>query len=153
MASDSGIVFITFLVYRIYHKYLDTWNPYYICSKIWTIYPVLYLKFAGWVASSEDPDETSRSAASHLVLHCLLRPVCPNTYSKYGRFFFIDLKALCKEICLKSIAFCAFWKYTCLFMVKQAPMGKPRQVFAYYRQIYTYFSFLGPVKLAVTHRW
>ena len=25
-----------------------------------------------------------RSAASHLGLHCLLRPVCPNTYSKYG---------------------------------------------------------------------
>ena len=29
-----------------------------------------------------DPDETPRSAASHLGLHCLLRPVCPNTYSK-----------------------------------------------------------------------
>ena len=30
------------------------------------------------------PDETPLSAASHLGLHCLLRPVCPNTYSKYG---------------------------------------------------------------------
>ena len=27
---------------------------------------------------------TPRSAASHLVLNCLLRPVCPNTYGKYG---------------------------------------------------------------------
>ena len=39
------------------------------------------------MANSVDPDETPRSAASHLGLHfvhCLLRPVCPNTYGKYG---------------------------------------------------------------------
>ena len=36
------------------------------------------------MANSEDPDETLHSATSHLGLHCLLRPVCPNTYSKYG---------------------------------------------------------------------
>ena len=30
-----------------------------------------------------DPDETPRSAASHLGLYCLLRPVCPITYGKY----------------------------------------------------------------------
>ena len=36
------------------------------------------------MANSVDPDETPRSAASHLGLHCLLRPVCPNTYDKYG---------------------------------------------------------------------
>ena len=36
------------------------------------------------MANSVDPDETPCSAASHLGLHCLLRPVCPNTYSKYG---------------------------------------------------------------------
>ena len=37
------------------------------------------------MANSVDPDETPRSAASHLGLYCLLRPVCPNTYSKYGK--------------------------------------------------------------------
>ena len=36
------------------------------------------------MANSVDPDETLRSAASHLGLYCLLRPVCPNTYGKYG---------------------------------------------------------------------
>ena len=34
--------------------------------------------------NSIDPDETHHSAALHLGLHCLLRPVCPNTYGKYG---------------------------------------------------------------------
>ena len=45
---------------------------------------MLRLKNAGWVANSVDPDETPRSAVSHLGLYCLLRPVCPNTYGKYG---------------------------------------------------------------------
>ena len=36
------------------------------------------------MANSVDPDEMPRSAASHLGLYCLLRPVCPNTYGKYG---------------------------------------------------------------------
>ena len=36
------------------------------------------------MANSVDPDETPRSAASHLGLNCLLRPICPNTYGKYG---------------------------------------------------------------------
>ena len=36
------------------------------------------------MANIVDPDEMQHTAASHLVLHCLLRPVCPNTYSKYG---------------------------------------------------------------------
>ena len=36
------------------------------------------------MSNSVDPDETPRSAASHLGLHCLLRPVCPKTYDKYG---------------------------------------------------------------------
>ena len=34
------------------------------------------------MANSVDPDETPHSAASHLGLHCLLRPVGPNTYGK-----------------------------------------------------------------------
>ena len=41
-------------------------------------------KIAGWVANSVDPDQTPRSAASDLGLHCLLRSVFPNTQSKYG---------------------------------------------------------------------
>ena len=45
---------------------------------------MLCLKIAGWVANSVDPDETPRSAASHLGLYCLLRPICPNIYGKYG---------------------------------------------------------------------
>ena len=72
--------------YRIYPKYSDTSTPYHICSNIWTStihYPMLCLNIAGWVANSVDPDETPRSAASHLGLNCLLRPVCPNTYGKY----------------------------------------------------------------------
>ena len=45
---------------------------------------MLCLKIAGLVANSVDPDEMLHSAASHLGLHCLLRPVSPNTYGKYG---------------------------------------------------------------------
>ena len=29
-----------------------------------------------------DPDGTSHSVVSHLGLHCLLRPNCPNTYAQ-----------------------------------------------------------------------
>ena len=36
-------------------------------------------------ADSVDPDETPRYAASHLGQHCLRRPLCSNTYGKYGR--------------------------------------------------------------------
>ena len=47
---------------------------------------MLYLKIAGCVANSADPDETLHSMASYLGLHCLLRPVCPNTYRKIGMY-------------------------------------------------------------------
>ena len=47
-------------------------------------YPMLCLKIARWVTNSVDPDETPHFVASHLGLHCLLRPICPNTYGKYG---------------------------------------------------------------------
>ena len=36
------------------------------------------------MANSVDPDEMLLSVASHLGLHCLLRSVSLNTYSKYG---------------------------------------------------------------------
>ena len=63
-------------------------TPYHTCSNIWTstIYylKMLCLKIAGWVANSVDPDEMQCFASSYLGLHCLLRPVCPNTYGKCG---------------------------------------------------------------------
>ena len=45
--------------------------------------PVNVGKIAWWVANSVDSDQTPHSAASDLGLHCLLRHVSPNTYSKY----------------------------------------------------------------------
>ena len=47
--------------------------------KISILLPVDVYKTAGWVASSVDPDQMPQNAASDLGLHCLLRPVCPNT--------------------------------------------------------------------------
>ena len=44
--------------------------------------PVNVCKIAGKVANRVDPDQMPRSAASDLDLHCLLRPVYPNTWSK-----------------------------------------------------------------------
>ena len=88
----TTIVWFRAVIYTNYP--INPSTPYHICSKIWTstiCYPILCL--AGWVANSVDPDETPRSAASydtphsvasHLSLHCLIRPVCPNTYGEYG---------------------------------------------------------------------
>ena len=39
----------------------------------------MYLKIFGGVAKDVDPDEMTHSVVSDLGLHCLLRPVCPNT--------------------------------------------------------------------------
>ena len=36
------------------------------------------------MASSADPDQMPRSAASDLGLHCLFRPNCPITWGKYA---------------------------------------------------------------------
>ena len=44
--------------------------------------PLVCRHLTGWVANSEDPDEMPHFSASHLGLHCLLRTVWPNTYSK-----------------------------------------------------------------------
>ena len=46
------------------------------------------------MANSVDPDETPRFAASHLGLHCLLSPVCPNTYGRYANIVFISKKVM-----------------------------------------------------------
>ena len=64
--------------YCIYCKYSDSSTPYHTFT---ICYPMLCLKIAWWAANSVDPDETLHSAGSHLGLHCLLSPVCPNTYS------------------------------------------------------------------------
>ena len=70
---------------------------------------MLCLKIAGSVANSVDPDETPRSAASHLGLYCLLRPVCLNTYGKYGKPQFkqthTDLLAEAIPICNWKVYF------------------------------------------------
>ena len=71
-------------IYQIYPKFSDNSTPYRTCtcSKIWTsaiYYLMLCLKIAGWVANNVYPDESPSSAASHLGLHYLLRPVCLNT--------------------------------------------------------------------------
>ena len=74
------------VAYRIYLKYLDYSTPYHTASKIWTstaYYQMMCLKIARWVANSVD-HEMPHSGVSHLGLHCLLRPVCLNTYSKYS---------------------------------------------------------------------
>ena len=71
--------------YRIYPKYSDISTTFHTYSTIWTsTWIIYYLKIAGWVANIVDPDETPQFAASHLGLHCLLRPVRPNSYGKYG---------------------------------------------------------------------
>ena len=36
------------------------------------------------MANSIDPDQTPRSAASDLGLHCLQKPICPNTKGYYA---------------------------------------------------------------------
>ena len=80
-------------IYSNYPKYLDTSTHYHTCLKIWTsttYYSVLCLKIAGQVANCVDPDDTPWSATSHLGLHCLLRPVCPNSYGKYSSYIIMS---------------------------------------------------------------
>ena len=50
-------------------------------------------------------DETPLFVASHLGLHCLLRPVCPNTYSKYDTawLFRINLHGMARALFSKIV--------------------------------------------------
>ena len=54
------------------------------------------------MANSVYPDEMPHSAASHLGLYCLPRPVCPNIYGKYGIKFcliiFINFECLLNSV-------------------------------------------------------
>ena len=45
---------------------------------------MMCIKIAGCVIDNVDLDQMQHSAASDLGLHCLLRPVCPNTKCYYG---------------------------------------------------------------------
>ena len=49
-----------------------------VCFRTFTI-PVYAVKGAGWVANNVGPDQTPHSVSSDLGLHCLHRPVFPNT--------------------------------------------------------------------------
>ena len=50
------------------------------------------------MASSVDPDQMPRSAASDQDLRCLLRPVCPNYQGKYSLASYIDFSSVkCEE--------------------------------------------------------
>ena len=60
-------------------KYPDILTPYHTCPKILNKSFYWLSKNAGLMENSADPDQTPRSAASDLGLHCLLRHVCPNT--------------------------------------------------------------------------
>ena len=48
------------------------------------------------IANSVDPDQT---APSDLGLHCLLRPICPNTYIFYGNLTQINKYSLIQMKC------------------------------------------------------
>ena len=60
---------------------------------------MLFLKIAGWVSNSVDPVEMPLSVASHLGLHCLLKPVCLYTYGKYGISCFFFLSSTNSSVC------------------------------------------------------
>ena len=63
---------------RIYHKFSDALISYHTCPKFAS-------KICLIGANSLAPNQTPRSAASDLGLHCLLRQVSPKTQGEYGR--------------------------------------------------------------------
>ena len=71
----------------------------------------VYSKTVGWVANSVDPDQTPRSAASDLDLHCLLRPVCLNNSAEYGMWQFYEMYSFiwkCTQFMWKCTQFIQF---------------------------------------------
>ena len=61
---------------------------YHIGPKIWTslVYNIFYI--GGWVVHSVDANQKPH-VLHHLIwvgLHCLLRPVCPNTWGYYSMY-------------------------------------------------------------------
>ena len=77
--------------YRSYpNKSIGRLNTLNFLSKILNLYTLLFylwifLKTTELVANRVYPDQTPRSAASDLDLHCLHRLICPNTLSKFGK--------------------------------------------------------------------
>ena len=51
-------------------------------------------KNVGRVTNSVDPDQTPRSVASDLGLHCSIRPVFPNILCKYGNMIKLILRLI-----------------------------------------------------------
>ena len=53
------------------------------------------------MAGSIDPDQMPSSAASDLGLHCLQRPICPNTKGYYNRcltgYFILPIFSKCEN--------------------------------------------------------
>ena len=75
---------------------------------------MLCQKIAGWMANSVDSDETPCSAASHLGLYCLLRPVCPNTCGKYGNY---KLSGYCPVTAtFQMLEYRSDWPFTAVFL-------------------------------------
>ena len=71
--------------YCIYTKYSDTSTPYHTCSKILNKYSLLPNVSKKWLDEwLTGTDEMLHSAESHQGLHCLLWPVHPDIYGKYG---------------------------------------------------------------------
>ena len=60
---------------------------------------LMYLKPAGCMENSADPDQMIQSAASHQGPHCLLRSVCFNTYSYYGKILLVNGIYLYENFC------------------------------------------------------
>ena len=56
------------------------------------------------MTNSVDPDQMPHSAVSDLGLHCLQRPICPNTYGYYGTY---------------NMCFCKLWyiHILCIFVI------------------------------------
>ena len=70
------------LFYSMYPKYWDKTTAYHTHPKIWTYavyYLLMCLKTAEWMANSIVSDQTQQKAVFDLGLHCLIRPICPDT--------------------------------------------------------------------------
>ena len=73
-------------LYHSYPSYLDTLTPYH--TRFWTKsiwLPVDLIKIC-WIDGKQGRPWSAHSVTSDLGLHCLLRPVCPNTW--VVRWFF-----------------------------------------------------------------
>ena len=76
---------------HIYPKYLDT-LPLTILGLKFHFITSSLVKTPVWMLNSVNLDQTPYdSAVSDLNLHCLLRPICPNTWGRYGKYLLFNL--------------------------------------------------------------